>query len=280
MPSTPTAAPTVSGVPDISNCTIILPSLPSTPIAIQNVGVYWCLSGSAFSSSPNAIIPASQATYRITDLESGGTYSVALSYRSLYDESPRGPVLIFRTIPLSNSARAMSSSNINVYAVEITEDVNWLSTPSYGVSMINYGKQYMSNVKFTVATVFSAIWKDTLADLTNISQIQSVTIDLYAGATTATTGARFFTGTNPLTNILYSESDSGSVDIKYGDAVGLGGSINIYPDVDGINMLSQIFNADADGNIGIGKNMVFGWYCTQGGLRNCEMTRFNVIYMV
>jgi len=280
MPSTPATAPTIAaGSPDVSNCTIVIAPIPlTTPVAIQNVAIYWCLSGSAFSSNPNAIIPALQTTmtYRITGLISGGKYNVALSYRSAYDESPRGPVLTFTT-QLSSSARG-GSTDINVYAVEVTEDVNWLSTPSYGVSTVNYGKQYMSNVKFTVASVFSSIWSDTLCDLTNLSQIQSVSIDMYAGATSATVGARFFTGTNPLANSLYTLSDT--VEAKYGDAVGLGGSINIYPDADGIDMLSEIFNADGDGVIDVGKNIVFGWYCTSGGLRNCEMTRFNVIYTV
>lgn len=279
MPSTPTAAPTVVGVPDISNCTILINPVPlTTPVAIQNVAIYWCLSGSAFSSSPNAIIPALQTTmtYRITGLAPGGTYNVALSYRSLYDESPRGPVLTFTT-QIRSSALA-GPSNINVYSVEVTEDVNWLSTPSYGTSTINYGKQYMSNVKFTVASVFSSIWTDTLGDLKNISQIQSVSIDVYAGAATASGGARFFVGNNPLTNILYASSDA--IDAKYEDAVGIGGSINIYPDADGIVKLHKIFNANNDGVIDVGKNMVFGWYSTPGGIRNCEMTRFNVIYTV
>lgn len=279
MPATPTAAPTdISGTIDASNCTITIPAFPATPIAIQNVCVYWCISGDSFSSSPNAIIPTSQTTYRITGLGAGTSYKVAISYRSLYDESPIGPVDYFTT-SLRNNLAMSFFSNTNVYAVELTQDVNWLSTPSYGTTLINYGKQYMSNVKFTVATVFSAIWTDTLSDLTNLSQIQSVTIDFYAGATTATKGARFFTGTNQLTNILYLES-SGPVEAKYSDTVGLGGSIIIYPDVDGIAMLRAIFNADSDGNIDVGKNMVFGWYCTQGGLRNCEMTRFNAIYTV
>ena len=278
MPSTPTAAPTiVDGTIDVSNCTISIPTLPlTTSIAIQNVGVYWCLSGSAFSSSPNALIPTSQRTYRITGLVPGSSYNVALSYRSAYDESPRGPVLTFTT-QLRSAAQAMSS-NINVYAVEVTEDVNWLPTPSYGTTVVNYGKQYLSNVRFTVATVFSAIWTDTLADLTNISQIQSVTMEVYAGASTAITGARFYTGNNPLTNILYASSDP--IDAKYGDVVGLGGSIDIYPDATGINILRNIFNADVDGNIGVGKNMVFGWYSTKEGLRNCEVTRFSVVYTV
>lgn len=280
MPSTPASAPTIAaGSPDVSNCTIIIAPIPlTTPVAIQNVAIYWCLSGSAFSSSPNAIIPALQTTmtYRITGLASGGTYNVAISYRSAYDESPRGPVLTFTT-QIRNLAMNMSSS-ANVFSVEVTEDVNWLSTPSYGTSVINYGKQYMSIVKFTVASVFSSIWSDTLGDLKNISQIQSVSIDIYAGATTATVGARFFTGTNPLMNILYASLDA--VEAKYGDTGGLGGSIDIYPDTEGNAILQNIFNADVDGNIDVGKNMVFGWYCTRGGLRNCEMTRFNVIYTV
>jgi hypothetical protein len=105
-----------------------------------------------------------------------------------------------------------------------------------------------------------------------------VTIEVYAGTATSTTnGARFYTGTNPLTNIVYVGTPT---EAKYGDAVGLGGSIDIYPDAEGINMLSKIFNADSDGNIDVGKNIVFGWYSTQGGLRNCEVTRFNVIYTV
>jgi hypothetical protein len=275
MPATPIAAPTIESY-DISNCTIGIPAFPSTPIAIQNIGIYWCLSGTAFSSSPNAIISADTESYTITGLSGGATYNIALSYRSLYDESPIGPSAQVKTF--GSYLVPHLQSGLSVYAVEVTEDVNWLSTPSYGTSTINYGKQYMSNVKFTVATVFSAIWTDTLGDLTNLSQIQSVTIDFYAGAATAVTNARFFTGTNPLANILY--SGPSSVEPKYGDAVGLGGSAIIYADAGGIDMLREIFNADKEGNIGVGKNMVFGWYSTQGGLRNCEMTRFNVIYTV
>jgi len=279
MPATPTAAPTdISGSIDVSNCTITIPVFPATPIAIENVCVYWCISGSSFSSSPNAIIPASQQTYRITGLTARTTYKVAISYRSLYDESPRGPVDYFTTKSVLNNSAMYFSSNTNVYSVEVTQDVNWISTPSYGTSVIKYNKPYASNVRFTVATVFSAIWKDTLADLTNLLQIQSVTIEVYAGTAASTTnGARFYTGTNHLTNIVYVGTPT---EAKYGDAVGLGGSIDIYPDTAGIDILRNIFNADKDGNIGVGKNIVFGWYSTQGGLRNCEVTRFNVIYTV
>lgn len=273
MPATPIAEPTIDSN-TITTCTIGIPAFPPTPIAIQSVGVYWCLSGNAFSTSPNAILSAGTTSYTISDLSGGKTYNVALSYRSLYDESPLGPSARFTTQPLGNS---VMSSTVNVFSVEVTQDVNWLSTPSYGTTIINYKKQFMSNVKFTVATVFSAIWTDTLGDLTNILQIQSVTMEFYAGASAATTGARFFTGNNPLTNILY--SGASSVEPKYGDTVGLGGSITIYPDT-GIDILHKIFNADSTGKIDVGKNMVFGWYCTQGGLRNCEMTRINVIYTV
>jgi hypothetical protein len=275
MPATPIAGPTIESY-DISNCTIGIPAFPPTPIAIQNIGIYWCLSGTAFSSSPNAIVSADTETYTITDLSGGATYNIALSYRSLYDESPKGPSAQVKTF--GSYLVPYLQPGLSVYSVEVTEDVNWLSTPSYGTSTVNYGKQYMSNVKFTVATVFSAIWANTLEDLTKLTQIQSVTIDFYAGAATAVTDARFFTGLNPLTNILY--SGPSSVEPKYGDAVGLGGSAIIYADAGGIDMLREIFNADSAGNIGVGKNMVFGWYCTQGGLRNCEMTRLNVIYTV
>lgn len=280
MPPTPTAAPTVAvGYPHRLSCRINIPPKPTTPvIAIQKVCIYWCVSGSSFQQYPNAIIPTTQTTYDITGLTANTEYIVGLSYRSLYDESPiSNKQLYFITTVMGPALASDFSSEIKVYSVELTEDVNWLATPSYGVSVVNYAKPYLTNVKFTVATVFSSVWSGTLSDLTQISQIQSVSIDFYAGSSSA--DARFFTGTNPMTNIVYAGGGP-PVEAQYGDAVGAGASMTIYPDVDGLDMLHEIFNAADDGAIDVAKNMTFGWYCTQGGLRNCEMTRFNVVYTV
>ena len=273
MPAAPSSAPT-NPVPTDISCSIVLPAAPTTPpIAIQQIGIYWCVSGGAFSTYPNALVSTGTSTYTIAGLSANTSYKVALSYRSLYDESPKGPELTFKTIGL---LPAIFLTGTNMYSVELTEDVNWLATPSYGSMAPNYGKSYVSGVKFNVAMVYSAVWTDTLNDLTQISQIQSVTIEFYAGATSATTDARFYTGSNPQAKII----DHGStVSAKYGDTAGVGGSIIIVPDADGLDILHEIFNADEAGVIDTTKNMSFGWFCSQGGLRNCEMMRFNVIYM-
>ena len=273
MPTIPIAAPTNPVLTD-TTCTFDIPPVPTLPpIAIQQIGIYWCRSDAVFSTSPNVVVPNGTTSYTITDLSASTSYNVAVSYRSAYDDSSPGPVLTFTTTGLVPS---IALTGTNMYSVELTEDVNWLATPSYGSTAPNYGKSYVSGVKFNVATVYSAIWTGTLNDLTQISQIQSVTVEFYAGAGTGTTGARFYTGTNPQANIL----DQGStVDAKYGDAAGVGGSVVIFPDADGLDMLHEIFNADEAGAIDTTKNMTFGWFCSQGGLRNCEMTRFNVIYM-
>ena len=273
MPAAPSSAPT-NPVPTDVSCSIVLPAVPTTPpIAIQQIGIYWCVSGGAFSTFPNALVSTGTSTYRITGLSANTSYKVALSYRSLYDESPKGPELSFNTTGLRP---AIFLTGTNMYSVELTEDVNWLATPSYGSMAPNYGKSYVSGVKFNVAMVYSAVWTDTLNDLTQISQIQSVTVEFYAGAISATADVRFYTGSNPHANII----DQGStVDPQHGDTIGFGGSVIIIPDANGVDILRAIFNADEEGVIDTTKNMSFGWFCSQGGLRNCEMTRFNVIYM-
>jgi hypothetical protein len=148
------------------------------------------------------------------------------------------------------------------------------------VATVNYDKQYLSNVKYTVATVYAAIYGDTFSDLANINQINSVTIDFYAGVNAVGSDVRFFTGPNPNRNILYAP-DSAVIDAEYGDAYGVGGTMTIYPDADGLDMLYEIFNADEDGAIDTTKNISFGWFCSRGGaIRNCEMTGLSVVYAV
>jgi hypothetical protein len=164
--------------------------------------------------------------------------------------------------------------------VDVTQDPNWLETPSYGVANVNYNKQYVSNVKYTVASVFASIFGSSFSDLTNINQINSVTIDFYAGVNAVGSDVRFFTGPNPNQNILYTPGDT-TIDSDYGDAHGVGGTITIYPDADGIDMLHEIFNADEKGVIDTTKNITFGWFASRGGaIRNCEVTGLSVVYVV
>ena len=280
-PAAPVVAPSqvTGGTYDVS-CRLVLPPVPSwSQIAIANTCIYWCVSGSAFPAYPNAVIPASQTTYMMTGLTASTKYNVALSYRSLYDESAIGPSLTFTTtVGLGNYL--FSGPPSQVFSVDVTEDSNWLETPSYGVATVNYAKQYVSNVKYTVATVYAAIYGDTFSDLTNINQINSVTIDFYAGVNAAGSDVRFFTGPNPNQNILYIPG-SDTIEADYGDAYGVGGTMTIYPDADGLDMLHEIFNAGEDGVIDTTKNISFGWFCSRGGaIRNCEVTGLSVVYAV
>ena len=280
-PSAPVLSPSlITGNTYDVSCQITLPSVPtSSPIAIANTCIYWCISGSAFQSYPTVIVPASSTKYTITGLTPNTTYIVALSYRSLYDESAIGPSLTFTTtVGLGNYL--FSGPPSQVFSVDVTEDSNWLETPSYGVATVNYAKQYVSNVKYTVATVYAAIYGDTFSDLTNINQINSVTIDFYAGVNAAGSDVRFFTGPNPNQNILYIPG-SDTIEADYGDAYGVGGTMTIYPDADGLDMLHEIFNAGEDGVIDTTKNISFGWFCSRGGaIRNCEVTGLSVVYAV
>jgi len=280
-PSAPISAPSLitGGTFDIS-CQLQLPVPPSSsPIAIANTCIYWCVSGSSFTTYPNAIIPASATTYTITGLQQSTSYIVALSYRSIYDESALGPTLTFKTA-VGLGFYLFEGPTSQVYSVDVTVDANWLETPSYGVATVNYAKQYVSNVKFTVATVYAAIYGDTFSDLTNINQINSVTIDFYAGVNAVGSDVRFFTGANPNQNILYTPGDE-TIDAEYDDAYGVGGTMTIYPDADGIDMLHEIFNAGEDGTIDMNKNISFGWFCSRGGgIRNCEVTGLSVVYVV
>jgi hypothetical protein len=238
-----------------------------------------CVSGTPFPIYPREIIPASQRTYIITGLTSSTTYNVALSYRSAYDESAKGPTLTFTTA-IGLTPYFSSESFSQVYSVDVTEDSNWLETPSYGVANVNYAKQYVSNVKYTVATVYAAIYGNTFSDLANINQINSVTIDFYSGVNAVGSDVRFFTGPNPNQNILYTPGDA-TIEAEYDDVYGVGGTITIYPDADGIDMLHEIFNAGEDGVIDTTKNISFGWFCSRGGaIRNCEVTGLSVVYAV
>ena len=279
MPSTPIAAPkqVVGGTFDIC-CQLVLLPPPASVIPIVKTCIYWCLSGSPFPVYPNAIIDASNTLYTIDGLIPNTTYNVALSYRSVYDESALGPILTFKTA-VRLGRYTFSGPTSQAFSVDVTEDPNWLSTPSYGVANVNYNKQYVSGVKFTVATVFAAIYNDTFSDLANINQINEITIDFYTGVIAVGSDVRLFTGSNPNRNILFTPDTT--IDPQYGDAYGIGGSMTIYPDADGIDMLYEIFNADDDGVIDMTKNINFGWFCSRGGgLRNCEVTGFSVVYIV
>jgi len=193
-------------------------------------------------------------------------YKVGLSYRTLYDETPRGPLLNITTVGLVPLLRQFTTG----FSVEVTEDVNWVATPSYGVNPPNYAKPFTSNVRFTVATVFPAIFNGTLSDLTNINQIKSVTLDIYAGANASrATDARLFAGKT----LIWTASQ---VEPQYSDSIGVGGEIALEDAV----CIAAIFNADTAGNIDITKNISFAWLCSTGGIRNCEITRFSIIYSV
>jgi hypothetical protein len=259
-----------------TTCTINLPSLPlTTPVTIQNTCVYWCVSGDSFDYYlngtfvqyiPNVIIDPATTLYEITGLDPGTTYDIAISYRSLNDETLRSRVLQITTPAAGPSL--IKAPTMNIYSVDITQDVNWISTPSYGTVAPNYTKPYAANVRFNVASVFAAIWTNTLSDLRQISQIQSVTLDFYAGAEEGA-NASFFIGRTAINpEVIEADAD---------DAVGLGGSLVIEK---GDPLLSVLFAAEADGVIDTSQKITFGWSSTGGGIRNCEMTGFTVIYSV
>jgi hypothetical protein len=278
LPTTPTEPPGAIVV-EADACVLGLPDVPPSPIEIQQVCIYLRLeSDTTFGPYPIAIIDASESYYDVSGLESGTTYFAAISYRSLYDESPLGPAKPFVTMSLPLMPATALPPNTKMFSVHITQDVNWLSTPSYGVATVNHGKQYLTNVKYTVASVFSAIWSATLDDLTNVEQITGITLEFYAGTSGDSGDARFFAGANPNAHIISSES----IEPKYGDTAAIGAtSLTILADGDGRDMIREIFNAGADGVIDRTKNMVFGWYSSRGGgIRNCEMTGFQVVYTV
>lgn len=261
-----------------TTCTIKLPPLPPlTPVPIQKICVYWCISGGTFNKYtkgtfvqyiPNAIINVPTAIeYEIADLASDTAYDIAISYRSLSDETLRSRVLQIKTLELDLVPSLMHAPTMNIYSVDITQDVNWISTPSYGTVAPNYAKPYAANVRFNVASVFSAIWTNTLSDLRQISQIQSVTLDFYAGAAVDADASFFINRTAISPGVTEADAD---------DAVGLGGTLVIEK---GDPLLSVLFDAN-DGLINTNQKMSFGWSSSGGGIRNCEMTGFTVVYSV
>jgi len=146
-------------------------------------------------------------------------------------------------------------------SLNITDNVNWVSTPSYGLNPPNYNKAFSTNVKFTVGTVFPAIYSGALSDLLSFEQVQSATIAFYAG-TSGVTDLRVSVGSENILEDLEPPSMT-----KYSDAAGVGGSVSINdPDT-----LARIFNAG-------GKNITFSFFCSTGGIRNCEVTGFTVDY--
>jgi hypothetical protein len=258
-----------------TTCTINLPSLPlTTPVTIQNTCVYWCISGETFDYYlnetfvqyiPNEIIDPATTLYEITGLTSNTAYDIAISYRSLNDETLRSRVLQISTPAAGPSL--MKAPTMNIYSVDITQDVNWISTPSYGTVAPNYTKPYAANVRFNVASVFAAIWTNTLNDLHQISQIQSVTLDFYAGAEEGANASFFINRTAISPDVIEADEN---------DAVGLGGTLVIEK---GDPLLSVLFAAN-DGVINTSQKITFGWSSDGGGIRNCEMTGFTVVYSV
>jgi hypothetical protein len=287
LPPTP-AAPSVSVNGLLArSCTIVIPQPQILPNPVQRACIYWCVSGSAFPPYPVGVIPIGTTPYVITGLTPSTNYKIAISYRNAYDESALSSSLsittpfapAFSSYALSEEPVIASDGGGGIYSVDITLDPNWLSTPSYGVSPANYTKQYANNVKFTVATLFSAIYTSTLSDLTSVRQIQSITLDFYAGTNASPTDARFFVGGNPNRNIIYAPDEATVEPLYDGDRYGVGGQMTIYPDVDGIDMIREIFNATADDSIDTSKNIVFGWFSARnGGIRNCEVIGFTVVY--
>ena len=271
------------------SCTIVIPQPPVPQTFVQKVCIYWCVSGSAFPTYPGGVIPIGTTPYVITGLTPSTNYKIAISYRSAYDESALSSSLSIITsfapafesyaLSLSPSEEIEVASGGGIYSVDLTLDPNWLATPSYGVSPANYAKQYANNVKFSVATLFSAIYTSTLSDLTSVRQIQSIILDFYSGTNASPTDARFFVGGNPNRNIIYAPDEATVEPLYEGDRYGVGGQMTIYPDVDGIDMIREIFNATADDSIDTSKNIVFGWFSARnGGIRNCEVIGFTVVY--
>ena len=256
MPPTPTIPSLVSVT---GNSGLI--SIPTPPGSVAKVCIYWCISGSAFSTYPNAIVSTATTQYNITGLAAATSYTVALSYRSAYDEGIKGATLRVTT-NIGSLLRSVDPSSISK-SLNITDNVNWVSTPSYGRNPPNYNKAFSTNVKFTVGTVFPAIYAGALGDLVRVEQIQSATIEFYVG-TSGVTDLRFLVGSE---NIL--EDLVPPPMIKYNDGAGVGGSISVNdPDT-----LARIFNVGGDG-----KNIVFSFFCSTGGIRNCEVTEFTVDY--
>ena len=258
MPPTPVGGPSLVSV--TSNSGII--SIPTPPGSVAKVCIYWCISGSAFSTYPNAIVSTATTQYTITGLAAATTYTVALSYRSAYDEGIKGATLSVTT-NIGSLLRSVDPSSISK-SLNITDNVNWVSTPSYGLNPPNYNKAFSTNVKFTVGTVFPAIYSGALSDLVRVEQIQSATIEFYAG-TSGVTDLRVSVGSENILEDLEPPSMT-----KYNDAAGVGGSISVNdPD-----MLARIFNAVGDTS----KNIAFSFLCSTGGIRNCEVTGFTVDY--
>jgi hypothetical protein len=256
MPPTPTIPSLVSVT---GNSGLI--SIPTPPGSVAKVCIYWCISGSAFSTYPNAIVSTATTQYNITGLAAATSYTVALSYRSAYDEGIKGATLNLTT-NIGSLLRSVDPSSISK-SLNITDNVNWVSTPSYGRNPPNYNKAFSTNVKFTVGTVFPAIYAGALSDLVRVEQIQSATIEFYVG-TSGVTDLRFLVGSENILEDLVPPSM-----IKYNDGAGVGGSISVNdPDT-----LARIFNVGGDG-----KNIVFSFFCSTGGIRNCEVTEFTVDY--
>jgi hypothetical protein len=260
-----TMPPTPIGIPSLISVTgnSALISIPTPPGSVAKVCVYWCISGSAFSIYPNAIVSTATTQYTITGLAAATSYTVALSYRSAYDEGSKGATLSLTT-NIASLLRSMDPTSISK-SLNITNNVNWVSTPSYGRNPQNYNKSFSKNVKFTVGTVFPAIYTGALSDLLSVEQIQGVTVEFYAG-TSGVTDLRVSIGSENILEDLVLPSMT-----KYNDAAGVGGSVSINdPD-----MLARIFNAEGNG---INKNITFSFFCSTGGIRNCEVTEFTIDY--
>ena len=256
-------APLIPPFPPVPTVSVV--SITPTSITIT-WGVYSDPNVTAFSISNNGntvvVVPAATQTYTITGLTTGIPYTLNVYPLSTYDVGSPGSV----------------TKTINSVTVDITTTGFWAPTPQAG--------PFGPNVNISVASVGAGIWTNQLVNLTNINQIQSVSLTYFSNYNVGPAylgDARFYAKIlqDPTIFYAYGQRLAG-----YTWALGSPGGNNTVPGPQIIpgpnNQYYNIFNAaPATGVIDITQTMQFFWYCGYPAqvLSNCNMTGFTVTYI-
>lgn len=265
IPNPPGSAPyNVTNI-STSGFTVTIP--PPGSIGAGSVGIY--LNGVSVAAY-DSILPS---TYTFTSLSPNTTYTVQASSMTIYDESTLSAALTVTTAPI-----------ITNYSVNMLTQPGVTVTPYTGVP-VNY-----TNV--TVATVGAAAWP---ANLTQVSQIQSVEMQYYSGFSVWNpyydSDARFVI--NPDANgngtVLY-YAYANRVNPASGDLAAVGspnpvnqGPSQVAPDsmiFADQGILESFLGTPGDPNTIYKVDRSFAWFCgyPNSFIQNCQMTKFIINY--
>jgi hypothetical protein len=253
-------------------------NFPSGSSPNNKYGIYLDTSGSGFASWD--IINVSDVSYNMYDLSPRTNYTTAFTYLTDYDEGPRSIGLPVRT----NSSTTVAFDVLDCSAATVTP----------------YTGGWVNAAYLLVGDISNSLWS-LLPGLTNVSQIQSITLNYYSGYDQPGFyfgDARFvFSRDQPMypymeepNPVLFYAYGNRIVPSQPGDYYGLGSPSQHTPGpsnyvntsylITSQTLLQSIFSTTNDDIIDRSTGIQFYWYCSypSTNIQKSQINEFQITY--